>query len=387
MPLIENGKKYGMPLVVAYFNLKESVFLNTAHARAEGLEAVGNFCLGSYHYLFSGKQFTHITKTGAIWHHRFASQDHLALEMLKTLAALVSLPLSLLIGSFLKGLSFISSDAAKHHYEILRSENRAVRQTRESPALTPTERVDRAASRVVRASKEVTSQQKKTLAPLLRNVSDVQKKEIAALPEKMQRDLLALRDLSSLLDAQRISWWVDFGTLLGAYRHEGIIPWDHDIDLSILQKDHETVLQAAKEPDFAKKYRLMDWSPAGQPRTLLKLLVKETGTLMDICHYATSKNARGEETLTYLSPYYDKWYTPHVLKVREEFCRVTQPATAVFPLKTAQFDGIRVYVPNQFEARLRKIYQNELRPCKVWNAQKKEYCNVPGHPYWKLCNE
>lgn len=46
-----------------------------------------------------------------------------------------------------------------------------------------------------------------------------------------------LFDTIDILDKHDIQYFMSFGTLLGAVRHKGIIPWDTDVDLIIAKKD------------------------------------------------------------------------------------------------------------------------------------------------------
>ena len=68
-------------------------------------------------------------------------------------------------------------------------------------------------------------------------------------PEVLRRAQLIMLEMLVEFDAickrHRLRYWLDSGTLLGAVRHQGFIPWDDDIDLSMPLEDYQRFLEIA----------------------------------------------------------------------------------------------------------------------------------------------
>ena len=61
-------------------------------------------------------------------------------------------------------------------------------------------------------------------------------------------DMLAYFD--DLCRRHGIKYWLSSGTLIGAVRHGGFIPWDDDVDVEMLRDDYERLITVfKKEPD------------------------------------------------------------------------------------------------------------------------------------------
>ena len=71
-------------------------------------------------------------------------------------------------------------------------------------------------------------------------------------------NLALLKELDFVCKQCGLQYWIDFGTLLGAYRHKGFIPWDDDIDIGMLREDYNKIIdcfnKTTRNADFYANY-------------------------------------------------------------------------------------------------------------------------------------
>jgi lipopolysaccharide cholinephosphotransferase len=70
-------------------------------------------------------------------------------------------------------------------------------------------------------------------------------------------ELEILRDFQDLCERHGLEYFAGGGTAIGAIRHEGMIPWDDDIDINLVRKDYEQFIRYAKE-EYNDKYEIMN---------------------------------------------------------------------------------------------------------------------------------
>lgn len=65
-----------------------------------------------------------------------------------------------------------------------------------------------------------------------------------------------MKFIENVCEKYGLEYWLDYGTLLGAVRHEGYVPWDDDIDIGMCRKDFNKFLKVF--PKEVEKYGLKD---------------------------------------------------------------------------------------------------------------------------------
>ncbi|MBE6013798.1 MAG: LicD family protein [Lachnospiraceae bacterium] len=101
------------------------------------------------------------------------------------------------------------------------------------------------------------------------------------LKKVQELELSILKDFVEICEREGFRYFLEAGSLLGAIRHKGFIPWDDDIDVGMPRKDYMKFLKYAKE-NLTDKYNILNlYEYENYPLTSTQLALKDTTFVID----------------------------------------------------------------------------------------------------------
>lgn len=203
-------------------------------------------------------------------------------------------------------------------------------------------------------------------------------------------DAKLLAILKRCSDKHGIKFWLDFGTLLGAKRHSGFIPWDDDLDIAVARSDYDKLLSVLKDELTPLGFDVVEEGVYRKIGVGYKEL--QTGLWCDIFPveiYPCSKNEMEQHDilLNKMNMYYSFYKKKYNRIERHELDKKRKTIISsdgshecallyhgpefkypkpwihdycdIFPLSTIKFEGFDFYAPNNVHSYLSKIYGSD----------------------------
>jgi lipopolysaccharide cholinephosphotransferase len=160
-------------------------------------------------------------------------------------------------------------------------------------------------------------------------------------------------DTISIFDNNGLFYFADGGTLLGCVRHTGIIPWDDDVDLCIMEEDTQKFLS------LRKQFKKCGYG-------IVKAYDAFGATFGYKIFYLSRKHIKG---FNYSFPFIDiflykkmgsKW-KPALKDARDIWPAEWFTPEQLFPLKKYKFGNFELNGPNKYDEYFNRLYG------KDWN--------------------
>ena len=244
--------------------------------------------------------------------------------------------------------------------------------------------------------------------------------EGSLLRRQQMRMLEILLEVDRICKKHDIPYWLSSGTLIGAMRHDGFIPWDDDLDIEMMRKDYLRLMEVLPkelpewlalqnsdtDPNYFYFYakvrdrrsRMLEqngydrlWQEQGiyidifpmehHPIWLHKLTEKTVGHMYKIWRTSTD-DAKAIKSVRRIFDFNNRFLFPCFRAIIPLFTLHLSPFTShlslitsgmgipfhnprykeeIFPLTTHLFEGHQLPIPGNADAHLRRIYGDYMQ--------------------------
>jgi lipopolysaccharide cholinephosphotransferase len=164
----------------------------------------------------------------------------------------------------------------------------------------------------------------------------------------------------------KIKYWLTDGTLIGAVRHKGFIPWDNDVDILMIKSDFkklEKIILSNKDNiksilhDNNIFFQISDgvWR---QNRTLIAKF-RDNNSCYGYCKKHGCKWHDGIQLDIFICDYTKKKDKIYILD--ENWNKILVKKNKIFPLKNIKFENHLLPVPNDYNYILKKEYGDFMK--------------------------
>jgi len=161
-----------------------------------------------------------------------------------------------------------------------------------------------------------------------------------------------LKDVTAVLEQNNIEHFISYGTLLGAVRHGGLIPWDTDVDILIPEHQKQDIILTLKKALSDTTYQIHEDRDNTIVGSLIRVDLSMSNTLhVDLFTYIEEGNSI----------------------IFGENSRFNK--TDIFPLQKINYYDTLFYAPKEIKKHLTQLYGGDYDQYayRQWALNKKKF--------------
>ncbi len=170
--------------------------------------------------------------------------------------------------------------------------------------------------------------------------------------DKLEKLYLVIKYTTEFLEDNEIDYCIESGTLLGSVRHDGIIPWDNDVDIMIF-KDGYFKLKTLIDKYNNNHFSILHMTPGFK-------LFYENECYGELFVYDEDK----DELYKMAYPYINHSNNPTFITSRIFFPHQKYKKESLFPTQKILFEDFYIRAPHDIIDVLNITYTGNLLECK-----------------------